>query len=266
MMRKSLSRRFVRISIWTVGVVGVLVSAHELHAQVSQTNPVSPDQQEILLLEATPIGALPPIALPMPASRNQSYLGFRLQYGDREEPNEAHLTALAAGLDFQYRGGSVFGITGGYQKRDCIVLGANCGGHALFGIRSRLNVLTGGQTIGQLFKDYSSTTTLGGEVGFGYSPDVLPGVASCTLDFGMPVTISLGQRLRVASFLTPGVMWDMGCRNAGSPSRRVYLLGFGFGLQQLQSRGLDLYLGLQKIFRKSSGYQLGLSVTYIKLP
>lgn len=266
MMRKTCGRLLVGISTCTAAVVAILVSAQGLFAQVSPTKQPSPDQREILLLEATPIGALPPIALPMPASRNQSYMGFRLQIGDREEPNEAHLTALAAGLDLQYRGGSVIGITGGYQKRDCNALGANCGGHALFGIRSRLNVLTGGQTIGQLFKDYSSTTTLGGEWGIGYAPDVVSGVTSCTLDFGMPVTVSLGQRLRVASFLTPGVMWDMGCKNAGSPSRRVYLLGFGFGLQQLQSRGLDLYLGLQKIFRKSAGYQLGLSVTYVRLP
>jgi len=268
-MRKSYRRRSVSLSIWILAAAGIPAGAHGLHAQVSQTSqpsPPSPDQREILLLEATPIGALPPIPLPMPASRNQSYFGLRLQYGDREDPNEAHLTALAAGLDLQYRGGSVIGITGGYQKRDCIALGANCGGHTMFGIRSRLNVLTGGQTIGQLFKDYSSTTTLGGEWGLGYSPDVLPGVASCTLDFGMPVTISLGQRVRVASFLTPGVMWDMGCRNAGTPSRRVYLLGFGFGLQQLQSRGLYLYLGLQKIFRKSAGYQVGLSITYVRLP
>jgi len=244
---------------WIVAAAGVLAGSRELQAQIPQ------DQQEVLLLEATPIGALPPIALPMPASRNHNYWGFRLQGGDREEPNEAHLTALAAGIDFQYRGGSVIGITGGYQKRDCKLLGANCGGHTLFGIRSRLNMLTGGQAIGKLFKDYSSTTTLGGEVGFGYAPDVLPGVTSCTLDFGMPVTVSLGQRLRVASFLTPGIMWDMNCRSPDAPSKRVYLLGFGFGLQQLQSRGLDVYLGLQRIFRQGSGYQLGVSISYVKL-
>jgi hypothetical protein len=244
----------------TLITVAVLVTAEGTEAQASH------DQQEVLLLEATPIGALPPIALPMPASRNHSYWGFRLQGGDREGPTESHLTAFAAGIDFQYLGGSVIGITGGYQKRDCSLLGSNCGGHALFGVRSRINVITGGQSIGSLLRDYSSTTTLGGEVGFGYAPGVLPGVNACTVDVGMPVTVSLGQRFRIASFLTPGIMWDMNCSGTESPTRPNYLTGFGVGLQQLKSRGLDVYVGVQKIFRRDAGYQLGISVTYLRLP
>ena len=223
-------------------------------------------QQEILLLEATPIGALPPIALPMPASRNHSYWGFRLQAGNRESPGESSLPAFAGGIDFQYRGGSVIGITGGYQKRDCGLLGGACGGHTLFGIRSRINIMTGGQTLGSIFHDYSSTTTIGGEVGFGYAPNVVSGNDACSLDLGMPITVSFGQRLRIATFVTPGVMWDLNCTGPESPSRAAWLTGFGIGLQQLGSRGLDVYLGLQKIYRRDSGYQLGISVSYVRLP
>ena len=259
-MRTSHLRDFSVISMGILAGVGILFVADELQAQISH------DQQEILLLEATPIGALPPIPLPMPASRNHNYWGVRLQTGDREEPNESHLTAFAAGIDFQYRGGSVIGVTGGYQKRDCRLLGSNCGGHTLFGVRSRINVMTGGQAIGSLLHDYSSTTTLGGEVGFGYAPSVVPGVAACTIDVGMPVTVSSGQRLRIATFLTPGIMWDMNCTGPESPSRPAYLTGFGIGLQQLRSRGLDVYVGAQKIFRRDAGYQLGISVTYVRLP
>jgi hypothetical protein len=133
-------------------------------------------------------------------------------------------------------------------------------------VRSRINVITGGQAIGSLLRDYSSTTTLGGEVGFGYAPGVLPGVNACTVDVGMPVTVSLGQRFRIASFLTPGIMWDMNCSGTESPTRANYLTGFGVGLQQLKSRGLDVYVGVQKIFRRDAGYQLGISVTYLRLP
>jgi hypothetical protein len=223
-------------------------------------------QQEVLLLEATPVGALPPIALPMPASRNHSYWGFRLQVGDRESPGESRLPAFAGGIDFQYRGGSVIGVTGGYQKRDCGLIGGACGGHTLFGIRSRINLMTGGQTFGSIFHDYSSTTTLGGEVGFGYSPNVVSGMSACSLDFGVPVTVSLGQTIRIASFLTPGVMWDLKCSGSKSPSRAAYLTGFGVGFQQLGSRGLDVYVGVQKIYRRDSGFQIGVSVTYVRLP
>jgi hypothetical protein len=248
-------------AIW-LSVLGLVCAPIVAAAQTVITH----EQEEILFLEATPVGALPPIALPMPASRNHSYWGFRFQTGDRESPNESALPAFAAGLDFQYRGGSVIGITGGYQKRDCGLLGGGCGGHSLFGIRSRINIMTGGQAFGSIVSDYSATTTLGGEVGVGYAPNVVPGKSACSLDFGMPITVSLGQRLRIASFLTPGIMWDLNCSGPESPSRAAWLTGFGIGLQQLGSRGLDVYLGVQKIYRRDSGFQIGLSVTFVRLP
>jgi hypothetical protein len=224
------------------------------------------DQREVLRIEGTPIGALPPLALPMPASRNHNYWGFRLQGGRREGKGAADLSAVAAGIDFQYRGGSILGITGGYQKRDCELIGSTCGGHALFGVRSRINLITGGQAIGSLFGDYSSTTTLGTEVGFGYAPSVLPGMKACTVDFGVPVSVSVGQRIRNVLFFNPGVVWDMNCSSGAGPGRPSYLTGLGVGLQQLKGRGLDVFLGLQKIFRRGTGYQFGVSVTYVKLP
>ncbi|MFL5527509.1 MAG: hypothetical protein ACJ79I_13880, partial [Gemmatimonadaceae bacterium] len=49
-----------------------------LHAQTLTPLPIR-------AFEATPIGALPPVALPMPASRDQSYWGLRLQVGERRE-------------------------------------------------------------------------------------------------------------------------------------------------------------------------------------
>jgi hypothetical protein len=229
------------------------------HAQVTAS------RREVLRIEATPIGALPPTALTMPASRNHNYWGFRLQGGRREGNSESDLPAFAGGIDFQYRGGSVLGITGGYQKRDCALVTDQCGGHSLFGIKSRINLMTGGQAIGSLIGDYSSTTTIGGEIGFGYAPKVLPGMSACTLDIGAPFTESSGQRIRIATFITPGMVWDMGC-SAGGPGRPNYLVGLGLGLQQLANRGLDVYFGVQKIFRKDTGYQVGISVTYIRLP
>jgi hypothetical protein len=244
---------------WILALLCALLPAG-LHAQLTH------EQEELLLLEGTPIGALPPIALPMPASRNHNYWGLRLQAGDRESSSESHLPAFAAGLDFQYRGGSIIGITGGYQKRDCGLIGPSCGGHALFGVRTRINLITGGNAIASVFHDYTSTTTVGGEMGLGYAPNVVSGKDACTLDFGVPITISLGQRIRIATFLTPGIMWDLNCTGPESPSRAAWLSGIGFGLQQLGNRGLDVYVGLQKIFRRQSGYQLGVSVTFVRLP
>jgi hypothetical protein len=254
----SYRRTAIPISIFVV--LCALTAPQRMHAQGSQ------EQRQLLVLGATPIGALPPIALPMPASRNHNYWGFRLQGGHRDGPGGSDLPAVAAGVDFQYRGGSVIGLTAGYQKGDCELLGSDCGGHALFGVRSRINLMTGGQSIGSLLRDYSSTATLGGEVGFGYAPSVLPGVHACTIDVGVPVSISTGQRVRIATFVTPGMVWDMNCSGDEDGRHHSYLTGFGVGLQQFRNRGLDIYVGVQKIFRRDTGYQVGISVTYVILP
>ncbi|MFL5634168.1 MAG: hypothetical protein ACJ78J_08720, partial [Gemmatimonadaceae bacterium] len=85
----------------------------------------------IRAFEATPIGALPPVALPMPASRDQSYWGLRLQVGERRERGGPEdLFAIAGGIDYQLRGGSIFGLTGGYQSRqNCNAAVSDCRGH-----------------------------------------------------------------------------------------------------------------------------------------
>ncbi len=247
----------------TIAVVcALIVGTASAEAQTQITD----NALQILRLEATPIGALPPIALPMPASRNHDYWGVRLQAGQRNGRDGSDLGALAAGIDFQYRGGSTIGITGGYQKGDCNLAGPDCGQHALFGLRSRVNLLTGGPTIGALFGDVNATTTVGGEWGFGYAPNIIQDINSCTFDLGMPLSVSMLQRVRVVTFVTPGVAWDMSCWSDGPPTRMSWLTGFGIGIQQLGNRSTDVFLGLQKIFRGETGYQIGLSVTYVWLP
>jgi hypothetical protein len=246
-------RRFV--------ITCLLIAPGKMLAQASD------DAIQILRLESTPIGALPPIALPMPASRNHDYWGVRLQAGQREGRRDgSDLNAIAAGIDFQYRGGSVIGFTGGYQQRDCDVAGPDCGGHALFGVRTRINVLTGGPTLGALFGDKNATTTVGSELGFGYAPNVLPDINSCTFDIGMPLSVSMLQRVRVVTFVTPGIAWDVSCGSKGPPTRASWLTGFGIGIQQFGNRSTDIFLGLQKIFRGDTGYQFGISITYVWLP
>jgi hypothetical protein len=245
---------------WICGlaVAVACVAPDPVHAQLTH------DQIRVLRLEATPIGALPPLPLPMPASRDHHYWGVRFQAGNRHRGGR-DLLALAGGIDLQWRGGSIFGITGGYQARDCELAGPDCGGHALFGARARFNVVTGGPTVAGMFGDYSATTTLGSEVGVGYAPDVLPGLDACTIDLGMPISLAMLQVVRVVSFVTPGVALDGDC-TAGPPGRASFLVGLGMGVQQLFARELDVYLGLQKIFRPETGYQLGVSVTWVHLP
>ena len=220
----------------------------------------------ILSVQATPIGALPPISLPMPASRNHHYWGFRFQTGIRSGSGDAKLNAYAAGLDLQYKGGSTFGVTAGYQTGDCGAPDRDCQSHTMFGARTRINLFTGGPTISSVFGDPSATSTLGTELGFGWAPHVLPGLSACTVDFGMPFSIAMLERVRLVTYITPGVVWDVDCSDEGAPSRASFLTGLGVGLQQLGHRGFDVYVGFQKIFLGQTGYQFGISASYVLLP
>ena len=226
----------------------------------------TPTALPILAAEATPIGALPPVALPMPASRDHSYWGARLQVGQRRERGPEDLLAVAVGVDYQVRGGSIFGVTGGYQwRQNCQATDGDCG-HAMVGARARFNLITGGPTIAGLLGDDGATSTLGTEVGVGYAPDVTGGQNACTLDFGLPLSIAMLERLHLVAFATPGVVWDLDCSAGDTRPQRSYFLGFGLGIQQLGFRGLDVHLGLQRMFRGATGVQFGLSVSWIRLP
>jgi hypothetical protein len=248
------------VSIGVLLFAGALAAPHAACAQATQSLPV-------LTVEATPIGALPPIALPMPASRDHNYWGLRLQIGQRRERGPEDLLAVAAGIDYQVRGGSIFGVTGGYQSRqNCQAATSDCGGHSLFGARARFNIMTGGSAIAGLLRDDAATSTLGTEVGFGYAPNVTAGVNACAFDVGVPLSIAMLERIRLVTFVTPGVVWDIDCGSANTPSLRSYLLGFGLGLQQLGFRGLDVHVGMQRIFRGTTGVQFGVSVTWVRLP
>lgn len=244
-----------------LGVAGLcLALAQDAEAQ-------SPGELHLRRLLAVPLGALPPIGMLMPASRNHNYWVGRLQSGTQWDNVAGDLTGLAGGIDLQWRGGSTFGLTGGYQFADCEEDVPDCHGHALFGARGRFNLITGGPTLAALVGDNSATTTLGAELGFGYAPNAMSGQNACAFDVGMPVSLSLFQRIRVLSFLTPGVAWDVRCPMDGTVGTAASAyLGAGIGVQQLGHPGLDISFGAQRIFRRDAGIQLGVNVTFVWLP
>ena len=248
------------------GLFTAVAFACTFFAPAKSNAQVSQDVLEILRLFGTPVGALPAISLPMPASRNHSNWIGRLQTGYRKGPSGTSLPATAAGLDFQYQGGSTIGITGGYQKRDCDVVDA-CGGHALFGARAQVNLITGGSTLAKLFHDNSTTSTFGAEVGLGYAPHITRDESACSLDLGLPFSVAMRrQQPRFVGYVTPGVVWDTGCGRGTVVKGKSYFTGFGFGFQQVANRSFDVYFGFQKVFRTNTGYEMGVSLTYVNLP
>lgn len=243
------------------------LSLATLFAQASRAAAQTATPQPILAFEATPIGALPPMALPMPASRDHNYWGLRFQTGERVQRGPEDLLAVATGVDFQVRGGSVFGLTGGYQWRQhCQALASDCGGHSLFGARARFSVMTGGPTLASLWGDNDASSTLGTEFGIGYAPRTSPGVNSCTFDVGLPFSIATLERIHLVTFVTPGWVKEFDCSSENTPSQSNYLMGFGLGLQQLGFRGLDVQAGMQRVFRGATGVQFGISISWVRLP
>ena len=216
-------------------------------------------------LLGTPIGALPPVAILMPASRNHNYLVARVQ-GGRLTGSAGDRDAIGGGVDIQWRGGSSFGATVGYQKNECAV-SADCPDHMMFGGRALINVITGGPTFAALIGDASATTTLGTEFGFGYAPNAFRGRNACAVDVAVPLSISMFQVIRVVAFGSPGVAWDVRCPTRGnSPGVGASTLAkVGIGLHQLGARGLDVTFGAQKIFRAGAGIHVGITVTYVRL-
>ena len=118
-----------------------------------------------------------------------------------------------------------------------------------------------------LIGDNGATTTLGAELGYGYAPNAVGGHKACAFDAGLPISVALFQRIRVLSFFTPGIAWDVRCPSEGSPGIGAStFVAAGVGIQQLWHPGLDVSLGIQRIFRSEPGVQLGVTVTFVNLP
>jgi len=240
-------------------LLALVIVAHPVAAQ-------SAGELHLRRLLSVPLGALPPQAMLMPASRNHNYWVARLQAGSQWNNIVGDLATTALGVDLQWRGGSSLGLTAGYQWANCNVTVTDCSAHAMIGGRARFNLVTGGPTVAS-FIDNSATTTVGAEFGMGYAANAIGGRNACAFDLGAPVSVSLFQRIRLLTFLTPGFAWDARCIVSGSaPGGASTFLAAGFGLQQLGSRSLDVSFGVQRIFRRGAGVQLGVNVTYVRLP
>lgn len=243
------------------GAFAALALPSALTAQLSGTD------VRILRLLSIPVNAVPAIGAPMPASRNHSYIIGRLQSGYRKGPGGGAMPAVAGGIDLQWKGGSTLGVTGGYQKRDCETLGDNCGGHAMFSVSSNINLMTGGSMFAGLLNDNSTTSTLGLSMGVDYAPRHTKDMNACAFDVGLPFSVAKRrQRPRLVGYVTPGIVWDFNCGSDGPAGGKTYRTDFGFALQQVGNRSFDIYLGMQKLFRRRTGFLTGLSFSYVRLP
>ncbi|MEO5588511.1 MAG: hypothetical protein ABIS03_02905, partial [Gemmatimonadaceae bacterium] len=66
--------------------------------------------------------------------------------------------------------------------------------------------------------------------------------------------------------VTPGMVWDFSCGSKGPDRRKSYYTDFGIALQQVGNRSFDIYFGMQKVYRARTGFQTGVSLSYVRLP
>jgi len=251
-----------------LAVLAIVASVTPLAAQ-SAPDPTPPRVESLFV---TPFGALPPIAPLMPANRDNHFWGVRLQYAHRARDRARAAGAVALGIDLQWRGGSVVGVTAGYRRPDCAAdpaaepaVAAFCDDHPILAVGGRFNFLTGGSGVVALFSDPSATNTLGLEIQLGVSPGIAESVTACSFGLGIPYSVSFGRTLRLVPFLTPQVGWSIGCSDAVSTSGTRGAISAGIGVQQILVRGLDAYLGYQRIFRSDAGHLIGLTISYVFL-
>jgi hypothetical protein len=252
----------------TIMCAFVFAAAGTLAPQLlmAQSVELTPAMLHRLRIEATPIGALPRNPLRMPASRNHHYWGFRVHTGYQQGRVGSDTPAFAAGVDLQWLGGSVFGITAGYSDRDCEMLGPNCGGHFLAGVQGQFSLLTGASSLGEALGDYGSNVRLGTELGIGWAPDATPGGAACSLNAGVPMTLAVTQTVRVVGFVTPSVVWELDCGGEPNAHSASYMMAGGVAVQQLIHRAFDVSIGVHRLLRTGSRYGFGVSLTYTLLP
>jgi hypothetical protein len=61
-------------------------------------------------------------------------------------------------------------------------------------------------------------------------------------------------------------VWDSNCGSGTLVKDHTYFTGFGFGFQQVTNRSLDVYFGFQKVFRRRTSNEIGITFSYVKLP
>lgn len=221
----------------------------------------------------TPLGALPPAAPAMPTSRDDTLLvGVRLQYAARALPAGHHLTSYGVGTDVQIQGRTILSGLVGYQSADaglCVVTG--CKDHRVMAaVRFISNMVTTRPFVHvPFFGGNSATGSAGLEIGGGWGGKAFDENQHWSADVSVPLSLSVGQRIRVEPFAAPALAAAWGSSSRGWRYKQRFLTGGGIGLQEIGQligvRGLDLTVSVQRLF-DPHGTAVGITASWIHLP
>jgi len=224
-------------------------------------------------IASTPLGALTPVGPVMATSRDDTLLfGFRIAYGTRALPAKRSLTAYALTTDVQIQGGALISGTLGYQRGDAEICDASsCDAHRVMaGLRYSKNVVTTRPFLRvPFFTDNDASGTAALEFGAGWANKGFGEKQHWTADMTVPLSLAVGQKVRLVTFATPTVVMAWGTtQRRWSRGQRV-MLGGGVTAQEVGQwvglTGLDVTFALQRAF-SPGGTTLGATVSWMHVP
>jgi hypothetical protein len=252
-----------------VFIVAMMVAASRGHAQGTQTGL----SRTLAAIASTPLGALTPVGPVMATSRDDTLLfGFRLHYGSRVLPESRSLTSYGLTANLQVQGGALISGVIGYQQGDAAICElTSCEtNRTMAGLRYSKNVITTRPFLRLPFfnqNDASGTAAL--ELGLGWANRAFGERQHWTADVTVPLSVAVGQKIRVVPFATPSfaLAWGTTQRNWSRGQR--FLVGGGVTAQEIGQwigmTGLDLTVALQRAF-SPYGTTLGATVSWMHVP
>jgi opacity protein-like surface antigen len=216
-------------------------------AMSAQQGPSEKDIAAYFAINASTIGALPPLATNTLAGAGG--IGWHLQYGRMDWGSDVSSNAFAGGFDVNLGRGRV-GFTAGYMSVSCPT-GVQCDGHLMIGSRYS-NRLSGGS----FANGGRWQMGLEGELGLGLPENE----RALAISAGLPVKLTFGKDIKVSPFLTPAFAHgSYKYADETSESALKFMVGAGVGLGL--RNGVGVNFGMRKVFVDEGETQYGLGFT-----
>ena len=224
-------------------------------------------------IASTPLGALTPVGPVMASNRDDTLLlGFRLQYGSRALLGDRSLTSYGLATTAQIQGGALISGTVGYQRGDADLCSRpSCDAHRwMAGVRYSTNLVTTRPFLRvPFFNENDATGTAAIELGGGWADKGFGESQHWTADITVPLSLAVGQKIRVVPFATPTVAMAWGTTDRRWSRGQRFLVGGGVTAQEVGQwiglTGLDVTLALQRAF-SPFGTTLGVNVSWVHVP
>ena len=265
-----------RVSAIVASLVGLslALASSRLAAQETEPPPAPSGMSRTLAaLASTPLGAFTPVGPVMATSGDDPLLfGFRLHYASRSLPGDRTLASYGLTTKVQIEGGALIAATVGVQRADKdICVGTSCDADRMMTeLRYSNNLVTTRPFIKlPFFSENDATGTAALELGAGWANKGLGEKPHWTADVTVPLSLGVGQYIRVVTFATPSLAIAWGTTDRRWSRGQRFLLGGGVTAQEVGRligvTGLDLSVGVKRIF-SPYGTSLGATISYMRVP